>query len=168
MQKLLQDEYGDLTKLPGLFGKRDILITFNPENAEKVFRTEGKWPVRRGLDTFEYYRKNYRADIFKDMGGLVMDQGETWFKLRSAANPVMLQPKTVNSYIPVVDEVATDFVEKIKGLRKTNDEMPDDFGMELNQWALESIGIIALEKRLGVMSSEKPPEVEKLNRVKSN
>ena len=165
MQKTLQTEYGNLVKLPGLLGKKDILFTSDPIHVEKVFRTEGVWPVRRGIEAFTHYRLKVRPDVFKDIGGLVSDQGESWLKLRTVANPVMLQPKTVNSYIPVVDEVARDFIKKIKIIRNGKDEMPDDFGNELNQWALESIGTIALDQRLGILAFEKTPDGQKLIKV---
>ena len=166
MQRKIQSEYGNLVKMPGVLGKHDIVFVSDPAHVEKVFRTEGLWPVRRGMDTFEYYRKEIRPEVFKDMGGLISDQGEKWFKLRSIANPVMLQPKIVNSYIPVVDGVAQDFIKKIKLIKDEKDEMPDDFGNELNQWGLESIGTIALDQRLGVMSFEQTPESQKLIRVR--
>lgn len=142
-----------------------MLFSFNPANYEKIFRTEGAWPVRRGLHSFEYYRKKVRPEVFKDMGGLVSDQGETWFNMRMAVNPVMMQPKIVKAYIAPVDEVARDFVNKIKIMRNADNEMPDDFGNELNQWALESIGVIALDQRLGVMSFEKNSETEAIIKV---
>lgn len=142
-----------------------MVFTFDPDHFEKVFRTEGLWPVRRGIDTFEYYRKKVRPEVFKDMGGLVSDQGETWLKMRSAVNPVMMHPKIVKSYIEPVDMVARDFVKKIRLMRDAKDEMPDDFGNELNLWALESIGVIALDQRLGVLAFERNPDTEQIIKV---
>jgi len=43
------------------------------KNNFKVFRTEGIWPERRVLDSFVYYRKNVRPDVFKGMGGLLTE-----------------------------------------------------------------------------------------------
>ena len=150
--KLFRAEYGDILSFPGLFGRKDMVFSFNPADFEMLFRTEGQWPARKGIDTFDYYRKKVRPDLFAHCGGLVNEQGEPWAKLRTKANPIMMQPKIVNSYIPTVDEIAIEFVAHMKTIRDGNNEMPAHFGEELNKWALESIGYIALDQRLGVIA----------------
>lgn len=67
----LKEEYGNLAKFPGIFGQRDMLFTFDANDVEKIFRTEGKFPARRGLDTLEYFRKTYKQDWFEKGAGLV-------------------------------------------------------------------------------------------------
>lgn len=151
MQTKLREEYGPLTKMPGLFGRPPVVMSFDAKDFETIYRTEGIWPSRRGLETFVHYRKQIRPDVFKDMGGLLTEQGKAWGTLRSKVNPVMLQPKTVRSYIPQVDEIACEFVELSKKSRDANNELPANFGHEMNKWALESIGVIALDQRLGVL-----------------
>lgn len=103
-----------------------------------------------------HYRKQVRTDVFKNIGGLISEQGQPWASFRSKVNPVMLQPKTVKTYIPQVDAVAVDFLESVKASRDTNNELPADFGISLNKWALESIGVIALDQRLGVLVEDDP------------
>lgn len=145
-----------MAKLPGLFGRRDVVFAFDPKDFEKVYRTEGQWPIRRGLDTFSHYRQNVRPDVFKNMGGLISEQGSTWGAMRSKTNPILLPPKTVKSYIPQVDEIACEFVDQLKASRDDNNELPAAFGHELNKWALESIGALALDQRLGVLVENNP------------
>lgn len=148
----LREEYGPIVKFPGNLGTGNMMLSFDPNDYEKVYRTEGNWPLRRrGFETLTYYRQNIRPDIFKDMGGLVTDQGEAWAKMRFKVNPVMLQPKTVKSYVPEVDAVAKDFLKLVKASRDAKNEVPDTFAQDLNKWALESIGVIALDQRLGVL-----------------
>lgn len=152
MHRAMRNDFGDIVRIPGLMGRADTLITFKPCIFEKVFRTEGSYPGRRGLETFIYYRKKVRPEVFGDTGGLLTERGEKWLDVRSKVNPVMLQPKTVKMYIEKVDQVATEFLSKVKLIRnKETLEMTDNFGHELNCWALESIGVIALDERLGVM-----------------
>lgn len=50
-----------------------MIITYLPQDYEKVFRLEGKWPFRRGLDSFTYFRKEHRPDLFKSGGGLTVE-----------------------------------------------------------------------------------------------
>lgn len=63
----------------------------------------------------------------------------------------MLQPKTVRTYIEPVDGVVQDFIERIKSIRDEQNEVPKDFQNEMNKWALETVGIISLDTRLGVL-----------------
>lgn len=78
-------------------------------------------------------------------------QGEEWYKQRSVVNPVLMQPRSAQMYIGPMDLVAQDFIKKMKTLASANSrgEMPEDFFNELNKWALESICVVALNKRLG-------------------
>lgn len=162
LHKYLHNKFGPLVRFPSLLDKPSMVICLDPKNYEVVFRTEGAWPNRRGIETFRHYREKIRPEVFHGYGGLVNDQGETWYKMRTAVNPVMLRPLTVKAYVPAVDQVAREFVEKMHVLRDANEEMPADFGRELSLWALESIGMIALDRRLGVMVFERDDEAEKL------
>lgn len=69
----------------------------------------------------------------------------------TAVNPILMQPRTVKSYIPLIDSIATEFIKKIPSLQDDKKEMPDNFSEYLNRWTLESIVAIALEKRLGLL-----------------
>lgn len=155
MHRAMRTGFGDIVRIPGLLGRADTLITFRPEIFEKVFRTESLYPRRRGLESFIYYRKNVRPEVFGDTGGLLSEHGEKWLDVRSKVNPVMLQPKVVRMYIDKVDQVVLEFLGKMRTMRNENTlEMPNSFGHELNRWALESIGVIALDERLGVLHDD--------------
>lgn len=65
----LRQEYGNLVKFPGLFGRETILISFDANDIELIFRTEGQYPIRKSMETMAYYRKKIRPDIF-NLGGL--------------------------------------------------------------------------------------------------
>lgn len=159
------DLFGPLVKFPGLMGKPDTIIALDPQQYDKVFRTEGPWPFRRGIETFNHFRTEVRPDVFQGYGGLVSDQGETWHNMRTAVSPVMLRPATVRSYVPKVDDIAREFVQKIQLLRDDKCELPADFGTELSLWALESIAMIALDRRLNVMSFQPDEDGQKLVQV---
>lgn len=157
MHRSLRDEYGDLVKIPGMLGRKELVVSFDPEIFETVFRTEGIWPVRRGLETFIHYRKNVRPNVFGKTGGLLSEDGEKWSEVRSQVNPVLLQPKIVKQYIGKTDQVAIELVDKIREIRDPKTlEMPNTFGQNLKRWSLESIGLIALDERLGVLQSASP------------
>uniref|UniRef100_A0A2M3ZBT6 Putative cytochrome n=1 Tax=Anopheles braziliensis TaxID=58242 RepID=A0A2M3ZBT6_9DIPT len=153
-------DYGDLVRMKGVLGKPDIVFSFNPQDFEKVFRTEGPWPVRRGLDTFTYYRQKVRPDVFGESGGLANEQGEKWQHMRTITNPVMMHPKTVALYVDQVDEIAQEFLAVVAGLRDAKNELPADFDQWLNRWALETMGLLALDTRFGVLRSNQSVEAQ--------
>lgn len=154
MHRKIRSEYGQIAKLPGLLGNKGIILIYDADDFEQMFRNEGIWPNRRGIATFDIYRKKVRPEIFKNLGGLITDQGESWSRTRSIVSPILLKPSIVNAYIPLVDGIANEFVTRIKSLRDENFETPANFGCELNKWALESISAIALDQRLNIMSDE--------------
>lgn len=155
LNRVMKEKYGNLVRFPGMLGRRPVVLSFDPDSFEKVFRTEGQWPIRRGLETFDYYRKHVRPDIFRGTGGLISENGEKWFEARSKVNPVFLQPKTVKMYVEKVDEVTKDFIDQIREIRNPETlEVPDTFGQNLKSWALESIGVIALDERLGSLKGD--------------
>lgn len=146
-------------------GNKEILLITDPKDFEMVFRTEGIWPNRRGIATFDHYRQEVRPDIFKHSGGLLNEQGEPWGKMRSIVSPILLKPGTVNAYIPGVDEIAIEFCDRIKTLRNDKNELPANFLYELNKWALESIASIALDQRLHILDGKKDDETSHASRL---
>uniref|UniRef100_A0A182INU6 Uncharacterized protein n=1 Tax=Anopheles atroparvus TaxID=41427 RepID=A0A182INU6_ANOAO len=158
----MRELYGPIIRMAGQFGREDIVLTFKPEDFEKVFRSEGVWPRRTGMDAFVYYRKNLRPEWFKGYGGLLAEQGENWHNMRTIVNPIMLQPKIIKLYIDKVDEVAREFMRIISELRDDKHELPADFNEWLNRWALETMGVLVLDTRLGVLNKQQTPEVSKL------
>ena len=70
MHKQFYADFGKIVQFPGMFGRKDIVMSFDPHDIEKVFRTEGIWPNRRELETLSYYRKQIRPDIYGEVGGL--------------------------------------------------------------------------------------------------
>ena len=70
MHKKLHADFGKIVQFPGMLGRKEIVISFDPHDIEKVFRTEGVWPNRRELETLNYYRKQIRPDIYGEVGGL--------------------------------------------------------------------------------------------------
>ncbi|XP_055371510.1 uncharacterized protein LOC129605645 [Condylostylus longicornis] len=154
--RALNQEYGDLVKIPGSFKQRDVVFAFNPDYSERIYRHDGIWPSRRGPETLSYYRHELRPEIFKETGTLLTTNGEEWGKLRSTVNPIMMQPKTIRTYVPRMDKTTKKFIERVKKIRDPNTlETPDNFEIELNTWALEQICLVGLDSELGLIGNEK-------------
>ena len=73
MQQLFLEKFGNLCKLPGFFGKPDVVFVYEPEDMEKVFRTEGVYPIREGIESVEYFRRELRKDVFSISTGLPVE-----------------------------------------------------------------------------------------------
>lgn len=66
----MRQRYGDIFVMPGLFGKPDLVMVFNTKDIEAVFRNEGQWPFRQGLDSVKHFREKVRGDFFGRSIGL--------------------------------------------------------------------------------------------------
>lgn len=68
-----RSKYGDIFVFPAMFGREDHIMTFNPDDMAMIYRTEGKWPYRDGIDTLNYHRKVRHANFFGNYGGLAVE-----------------------------------------------------------------------------------------------
>lgn len=69
----LQKEYGNLVRLPPLFGRDPIYFLCDPNEAEVIFRNEGPTPFRKNMALFEIFRKKERPDVFGETAGLIQE-----------------------------------------------------------------------------------------------
>ncbi|XP_034825339.1 cytochrome P450 CYP12A2-like [Maniola hyperantus] len=156
---VLYEKFGPIVKMDGYFGAPAIVMLYDAEAAALVLRGENWMPIRAGFETLQYFRKNY----YKKQGaasdtptGLITDHGEIWKKFRSTVNPILLQPKTVKLYTNTLNEVAEDMIERMRLIRNEKNMLQGNFGFEMNLWALESIGVVALGGRLNCFDPNLP------------
>lgn len=50
----------------------------------------------------------------------------------------------------------------VAGLRDSKQELPGDFDQWINRWALETMGVLALDTRFGVLKTEQTEEAKKI------
>jgi cytochrome P450 len=62
--------------------------------------------------------------------------GEEWYRLRSAVQQMMMRPKEVTVYLPLVEQVVNDFIKHIKTVKNTRGEI-HNFRLEAAKWNLE-------------------------------
>ncbi|XP_023022151.2 probable cytochrome P450 12a5, mitochondrial [Leptinotarsa decemlineata] len=160
MFQKFREQYGDVVILKGIPGRSDYVYIYDTKDIENLLRNSGTFPVRRVLDVFVYYRTVARKDIFQGIGGVLTVQGEDWFKIRTVVNPILMQPKTVQQYMSKLDGVAGELAENMRHFSRLNEthQMPDDFVNELYKWALESVGIMALNKHFGCLDLTTPQD----------
>ncbi|KAH8348640.1 hypothetical protein KR084_009331, partial [Drosophila pseudotakahashii] len=149
----MRNRYGDLFIMPGMFGRKDMVTTFSTKDIEMVFRNEGAWPQRDVFPSVTYYRTHLRKDFYGGNVGIVAAQAEAWGKMRSALNPIFMQPKGLKVYYEPLSDINNEFIERIKEIRDGKTlEVPDTFVEEINRLIFDSLGLVAFDRQMGLIS----------------
>ncbi|KAH8320006.1 hypothetical protein KR074_011040, partial [Drosophila pseudoananassae] len=163
MNRRMREMYGDIYSMPGLMGRANVVFTYNPEDFEVTYRNEGLWPIRIGLESFSYYRKVQRPDVFGGIGGLVSEQGQAWADIRNKVNPVLMKVQNVRQNLPQLDQIAKEFVDKLETQRNPETHhLDNNFHDQLKMWAFESISFVALNTRMGLLTDQPDPNASRL------
>ncbi|KAH8321390.1 hypothetical protein KR074_003554, partial [Drosophila pseudoananassae] len=148
----MRNRYGDIFIIPGMFGKKDWVTTFSTKDIEMVFRNEGIWPQRDTFASLVHFRTKVRPDIYGESIGLVVSQEEEWGKLRSALNPIFMQPKGLKAYYEPLSNINNEFIERIKEIRDPKTlEVPEDFMEEINRLIFDSLALVAFDRQMGLI-----------------
>uniref|UniRef100_A0A8P4KLY8 Cytochrome P450 family 27 subfamily A member 3 n=1 Tax=Dicentrarchus labrax TaxID=13489 RepID=A0A8P4KLY8_DICLA len=125
---------------------------------EQVLRQEGRHPVRTEMPHWRKYR-----ELRNQAQGPLTEIGAKWQRIRSILNPRMLKPKHVSSYANTINEVVTDFTERVAWLRDTSGRgvMVNDLTAELYKFAFEGICSVLFERRMGCLNEMVPEETQK-------
>nr|XP_053642328.1 probable cytochrome P450 49a1 [Cherax quadricarinatus] len=146
-------KYGPIFKL-NLLGQGDVVYICDPRDIEHLITETFDNPVRPFFESLKKIRLNNKMKFFKEKGtGIFVEQGDSWWRVRSQVQVHATKPKSVAQYLPQVDQVAQEFVARSAGQRDNKNELPGDFSLELFKWALESLSLVALNKRLGCLEN---------------
>ncbi|XP_037891543.1 probable cytochrome P450 49a1 isoform X2 [Glossina fuscipes] len=88
--------------------------------------------------------------------------GKKWELFRQEVQQILLQPQIVKKYVSPLNDIATEFMARIHEMRDENQELPANFLHELYKWALESVGFIALDTRLGCLTPTGSEDSQKI------
>ncbi|KAJ2940122.1 hypothetical protein O0L34_g14160 [Tuta absoluta] len=155
MNKKLNEQYGPIVRIHQPF-RKPMLMLYDPEASAYILRAENWSPRRPGFESIEYYRKKHKITS-EQCTGLLTDHGDSWRKFRTTVNPVMMHTKTVRQYSAQLEGVAKEMVARMRSIRDENeDKLNKNFSSEMNLWALESIGCVALGGRLNCLSQALP------------
>jgi len=107
------DLYGRISKdvIPGW---PPLVWLTRPEDAETLYRNEGRFPNRMTTQSMMMHREK-RPDIFQHSAGLVLDNGEAWWRIRSKAQQPLLKTKNMRNYLPIVGQIADEFIDRFVG-----------------------------------------------------
>lgn len=142
-------EYGPIIKL-ALPQMPNFVITMNPDDIAHIYRITMKNPLREGFDSFKKIRME-GSDYFGGKGGILTENGEEWWRVRSRVQAPLMKPKNVAMYLPKVDEATLKLMDRIDELQTETGQTDDQFLQELYKWALECVGFVAFNKELGCL-----------------
>ncbi|KAH8390012.1 hypothetical protein KR200_005548 [Drosophila serrata] len=158
----LHVDYGKMAKVGGLIGHPDLLFVFDGDEIRNIFKKEEAMPHRPSMPSLRHYKGDLRRDFFGDVAGLIGVHGPKWEAFRQEVQHILLQPQTAKKYIPPLNDIASEFMGRIEAMRDEKDELPANFLHELYKWALESVGRVSLDTRLGCLSPEGSEEAQQI------
>ncbi|XP_059176945.1 probable cytochrome P450 12a5, mitochondrial [Physella acuta] len=135
----LHDKYGPVVRVQ--LGGETVLLE-DLKDIETVFRNEGKYPNRPGIDISKMF---FERNGFKL--GLSQIQGEEWHALRTPVNKRLMKADSAHHYLVPQNAVADDFVNILATQKLTSEEMKDLFF----RFASESIAVVTFNTRLGFL-----------------
>ncbi|XP_066267336.1 probable cytochrome P450 49a1 [Branchiostoma lanceolatum] len=152
----LRDSFRERTRTYGIIyreklGPMDLVVISDPKEIEKVFRNEGRYPERLPLMSMKIYR-----ELKKLPAGVANLNGEEWQRVRSSVQKDLMRPKTVGAYASLQDDVTRDLIDVIRALTEKEESggQIHNFTSYVYRWALESISVVVLDKRLGCLTLE--------------
>lgn len=163
LHRKLRQDFGDIVVFPSMMGKPEFVFAYDPEGMKKIYQYEDSFPSRTGFFTLKYARKIIRPDIYcgTNYGSLGYDNGERWYNTRSVANPILLQSKSTNRYIEVINQISKDFIKFIEN--RLNDKNEVEMTKIVNRWTMEGVAALTLDRRLGLLNENiKDKRAEKL------
>ncbi|XP_042865194.1 probable cytochrome P450 49a1 [Penaeus japonicus] len=146
----LSKEFGPVFRLD-LPGQGHRIFISDPKDIEHLMKETSYMPTKPLFDVISTVRKQSK-NVAEGQTGLLSEQGEEWWRLRRLTQPHTMKVKTVAHYLPEIDLVATEFLDRLPEVLDENNEIPHDFLQELFKWALETIGLTTFSKRIGCLS----------------
>ena len=138
-----------------------IVNIYDLDATIKVLRAEKSFQMRPGFEALE----ELGDEINPATGfGLSSNDYKKWYHDRSLLSPKLMRPKEVYEALPLLNDVADDFVKRIKQLL-VHDEMINIFDNELPYWSVEALALCFFNQRLGFY--QHPPASEAVEFVES-
>ena len=99
-----------------------------------------------------------RQDIFGETTGVLMEEREKWYDIRSKIQQDLMRPRSAHFYLEEIQEVADEFMDFIRSQRSP-EKIIKDCLPEIYRFTFESISLIALDTRLGCLKVPMDPDI---------
>uniref|UniRef100_A0A672U1L3 steroid 11beta-monooxygenase n=1 Tax=Strigops habroptila TaxID=2489341 RepID=A0A672U1L3_STRHB len=135
-------------------GTYDCVNVLLPRDAAQLFRAEGDFPRRMGIEAWSAHRRlrNHKC-------GLFLLNGPSWRSDRLALNPALLSPAGARRFLPLLDAVARDFAAALgRRLRQSpGGTVTIDPHPLLFRFTLEASSYALYGERLGLLGGGAAP-----------
>lgn len=132
--------------------KRPIIHVFEPKDIEKVFRSQGKCPVRPPNEFVSHYRTS-RGEKYPNVG-LSNMMGQQWLQYRQLLAPALMSLKVIQNHMSAQNRICDDFVDYLWRTKDCDTDVVDDVSDAAYRLALESICMLCLDARLGCFGAD--------------
>lgn len=129
-----------------------IVCLNNPDDFQKVFQEQGKYPKRIQLPVWIEHR-----EIRGKPKGILVGEAEVWQKSRSALGKRISRPAELSRYVTEMNDVITNLVGKMRITRHENKMVPN-LEDELFKWAMESVSRVFFDRKLNLLANNLQPE----------
>ncbi|XP_053327141.1 sterol 26-hydroxylase, mitochondrial-like [Spea bombifrons] len=156
LQLIYKKRYGPLYKTA--LGPFKMVNIADPEILQAMLRQEGKYPMRTEIDIWRLHRDSRNLPY-----GPFTEIGHKWHTLRTVLNKRMLKPAEAMSYAGSINDIVTDFVERLQARRRESPsgDMVNDIANEMYRFAFEGVAYVVFETRIGCLDEQIPPETQK-------
>ena len=162
-QNSLMEQFGDMVRLqvPG----KNMLFLYNPDHFHVLSRYESRIPNIPIFDIFDYIRRHKLGYKFNtDTLGLISNL-EDWYETRKAVQKVMMRPNSAMHYVPEVEEIVLDLIDKVEAGKDHQGKY--ELNNELKKFATDAISLMFIGKKIGAMQDSEDGKlmIEKIDKM---
>lgn len=160
----MYEQYGPIFRLATL-GSPPMVVVVDADEFKRLNQITQADPIRPPMESLQMMREKHPDNFFEGKLGIVNENGEEWWRVRSKVQTPVMKPKLVSLYIDKMDQVSLDFLDRIAMFQAEMGEMPTNFQTELYKWALESVGLVAINRRLGCLDPDLSPDSDQMRLI---
>ncbi|XP_033754951.1 probable cytochrome P450 49a1 isoform X2 [Pecten maximus] len=144
LQKRLHEQYGDILRFRA--GGGWIVGLFHPDLCREALQlTQPRYPIRFPVWILRKYAE--RMGLEEGIGTV---NGERWETIRKPTQNEILRPTSMTRYAPIINQVADDMVTRLKDQNSIDDTL-----LTLYNYAIENVGMLCFNTRLGCLEGGK-------------
>ncbi|XP_062043908.1 cytochrome P450 11B2, mitochondrial-like [Lepus europaeus] len=133
---------------------RQVVSVMLPEDVERLQQVESQHPQRMYPEPWVAYRQHRGQKC-----GVFLLNGPEWRSNRLKLNPVILSPKAVEKFIPMVDVVAREFLQVLqeKVQQNARGSLTMDVRPRILNYTIEASNFALFGERLGLLGQSMSP-----------
>lgn len=158
------ERYGPIYRLL-IPGNPPMVFLADADECQRVNQMTQADSMRPAMESLQHLREKHSNDFFEGKLGIMIENGEEWWRVRSKVQTPVMKPKMVSLYVDKMDQVTLDFLDRIAMMQAEHGEMPSNFQTELYKWALESVGLVAINRRLGCLDPNLSPDSDQMRLI---